>query len=423
MILTEYQQALIDGKYGDVLAKVTRTLVKYGEVFGAPYMVSVSSNSGHLVTSFGSKAMKPVSRIMDELIKNGLRSKQPFSVGPRPVDRAIPASVLQLIGRSYTYSRQKKHENQLKKLGYINEDAFSCTCYMDEVGNIPNKGDVLSWAESSAVIYANSVLGARCNLNSALVELFGSIVGFVPYFGLLTDEGRKATWIVEVKTNEMPEAQLLGTAISSRVGGEVPYITGLDNWIGTLLTQGSCDFLKDMGGAAVVEGSMGLYHVDNLTPEAIEFGHELISKDAQKYVVDDAELARIRAEQDIGKNVNRATKMCFIGCPHLSLTQLVEWTHKLIYSLKDAQRTKLSVMTVFTAAPGVIRAFNEMPESGRLKNMGGIVSYACPAMYMSNPFCSGMPVMTNSRKLTVCTSAIYYTDDEIAEIITRGARL
>ena len=77
--------------------------------------------------------------------------------------------------------------------GTDEKDAFTCTCYMDEVGNKPEKGEVLSWSESSAVVYANSVLGARCNRNSGIIELMGSIVGYVPYFGLLTDEGRKAS--------------------------------------------------------------------------------------------------------------------------------------------------------------------------------------------------------------------------------------
>ncbi len=82
---------------------------------------------------------------------------------------------------------------------------------MDEVGNTPAMGEVLSWSESSAVVYANSVLGARCNRNSGIIDLMGSVVGYVPRFGLLTDEGRKATWIVKIETTKKPEAQLLGS--------------------------------------------------------------------------------------------------------------------------------------------------------------------------------------------------------------------
>lgn len=92
-------------------------------------------------------------------------------------------------------------------MGLLSDDAYTCTCYFDEVGNTP-KGEILSWAESSAVNYANSVLGARCNRNSGIIEMFGLIAGWVPEFGLLTDEGRKADLIVEVETETLPEAQL-----------------------------------------------------------------------------------------------------------------------------------------------------------------------------------------------------------------------
>ena len=74
------------------------------------------------------------------------------------------------------YSMQDSYDAQLTKLGLLDSKSYTCTCYMDEVGNKPAKGDVLSWAESSAVVYANSVLGARCNRNSGIIELFGSIV-------------------------------------------------------------------------------------------------------------------------------------------------------------------------------------------------------------------------------------------------------
>ena len=140
---------------------------------------------------------------------------------------------------------------QLSKLGLIDDKSYTCTCYMDEVGNVPKKGEVLSWAESSAVVYANSVLGARCNRNSGIIELFGSIVGRVPYFGLVTDEGRKATWIVEVKTTKKPEAQILGSAIGMKVMEDVPYIKGLDKWIGTKLDGDTKAYLKDFGAATV----------------------------------------------------------------------------------------------------------------------------------------------------------------------------
>ena len=206
MKLTAEQQALLDGQEGEVMAKVMKTLVMYGECFGADKMLPVSSKKGHLVTSFGISMMKAVFELMDELIAAGVVSAQEFTVDPRPLDKNVPSSFLQDIVFKIMYSKQADYEVQLELMGLISDDAFTCTCYMDEVGNTPQEGEILSWAESSAVVYANSVLGARCNRNSGIIEMFGSIAAFVPHFGLLTDEGRKATWIIEVDTKEKPEA-------------------------------------------------------------------------------------------------------------------------------------------------------------------------------------------------------------------------
>ena len=229
MHLTPEEEDILNGSKGETMAKVMKTLVLYGDAFGATKMVPVESKMGHLVTSFGLKVMKPVYSLMDQLIEGGALSAQKFSVDPKPLDPNVPANLLQkLVFNKFMYSMQDSYDAQLSKLGLIDDKSYTCTCYMDEVGNIPNKGEVLSWAESSAVVYANSVLGARCNRNSGIIELFGSIVGRVPYFGLVTDEGRKATWIVEVKTTKKPEAQILGSAIGMKVMEDVPYIKGLD---------------------------------------------------------------------------------------------------------------------------------------------------------------------------------------------------
>lgn len=169
MQLTQQQQDILSGSKGDVMAKVMKTLVMYGEVFGADKMVPITSEHNHLVTSFGLKALGPVYDLMDQLIASGAISQQKFSVDPRPIDKNVPANFLQnLIFNKFMYSRQDFYEEQLKKMGLMDENAFTCACYLDQVGNKPKKGDILSWAESSAVVYANSVLGARCNRNSGI---------------------------------------------------------------------------------------------------------------------------------------------------------------------------------------------------------------------------------------------------------------
>lgn len=424
MLLTQEQQAILDGAKGETMAKVMKTQVMFGEAFGAEKMVPVTSEYNHLVTSFGLKLLAPVYELMDKLLEAGATSQQKFSVDPRPLDPNVPANILQkLIFKKFMYSKQDFYEGQLDKLGLMDKDAFTCTCYMDQVGNVPKKGDVLSWAESSAVVYANSVLGARCNRNSGIMDIMGSVLGYVPYFGLLTDEGRKATWIVKVETTKKPEAQLLGSAIGMKVMEDVPYVMGLDKWLGTELNDSVKTYLKDFGAATASNGAVGLYHIDNLTPEAVELGGKLITEEAKVYVIDDAELERVKNNYPvIWKDKDATPKLCFMGCPHMSLQQLKDWTDKVEAGLKEAGNKKVLIPTVFTAAPAVLKEFEQTEYAARLKATGVITSYICPLMYMNNPLCKSMPVITSSNKLRTYTTARYYTDDEILAQITKGGK-
>ena len=422
MFLTEEQQAILNGSKGETMAKVMESVVRYGELFGAEKLIPVTSKYNHLVTSFGLKALGPVYDLMNKLIEDGAISQQKFSVDPRPCDPNVPKNFLQnFIFNNFMYSKQDFYEGQLKELGLMDKDAFTCACYMDEVGNKPAKGEVLSWAESSAVVYANSVLGARVNRNSGIIDIMQSIVGYVPYFGLVTDEGRKATWVIEIKTTKKPEAQLLGSAIGMKVMEDVPYIKGLDKWLGSELDDAACTYLKDFGAATASNGAVGLYHVENLTPDAVELGEKLITPNAKVYVIDDAELQRVYDSYPVmWKNKDAKPKLCFMGCPHMSLEQLKTWTDKVEKSLKEAGNKKVLIPTVFTAAPAVLKEFEKTPYAARLKATGVIVSYICPLMYMNNPLCGKMPVITSSNKLRTYTTARYYTDDEILKQITKG---
>ena len=420
MVLTERQQGILDGKEGDVKAKVMKTLVMYGETFGAKKMVDITGEYGHLVTSFGLSVMKPVYSLMDTLIEGGAVSGQKFTVDPMPLEKCLPKTFIQNVFFKVMYSKQKEYDEQLKKLGILSPDSYTCTCYMDEVGNIPHEGDILSWAESSAVVYANSVLGARCNRNSGILDLFGSIVGCVPYFGLLTDEGRKATWLIEVKTSKRPEAQLLGSAIGMKVMEEVPYVVGLDGFFNGLDSDAKA-YLKDFGAATASNGAVGLYHIENLTPEAVKQGRGLLTSGYKTYVIDDAELERVEKSYPvIWKDKNAKPKLAFIGCPHLSKEQLLSWSGRIDEALGKNGRDKVEIPTVMTAAPAVMEAFKKTEEGKRLERQGVILSHICPLMYMNNPMCGKMPVITCSNKLRTYTSSRFYKEDELLSIITGG---
>ena len=424
MQLTAEQQALLNGEQGEVMAKVMKTLVMYGETFGAERMVPVTSEKGHLVTSFGLKMMTPVFDLMDQLLNAGVVSKQKFSVDPKPFDPNVPSDFLKnFVFKKFMYSKQDSYNEQLRKMGLLNDDAYTCACYLDEVGNTPKKGDILSWAESSAVAYANSVIGARCNRNSGLIEMMGSIAGFVPDFGLLTDEGRKATWIVEVKCSKKPEAQILGSAIGMKVMEDVPFVKGMTEWLGDDLNDDAKAYLKDFGAACASNGAVGLYHIAGLTPEAVEMGESLVTENAQVYVIDDAELERVKASYPVmWKNPDATPKLCFVGCPHMTMAQLKEWTVNVYEGLQKNSLKKVSVPTVFTAPPAVCDEFKKTDLYEKLQSTGVVLSYICPLMYMNNPLAKKMPVITNSNKLRTYTTSRYYTSEEILDIITKEAK-
>ena len=424
MRLTQEEKDILKGSQGETMAKIMKTIVDFGDVFGAKKLVPITHNS-HFVTSFGIGLLKPLFRTMDEIIDAGIKAKETFTVDPRPIDyKNVKCNILnKLIFSKIMYSQQKRYEEQLKKVGLKDSDSFTCTSYFEEVGNIPNKGDILGWAESSAVVYANSVLGARCNRNSGMLDLFSAIIGKVPEFGLLTDEGRKADWIIEIKTSKLPEAQLLGSAIGLKVMEDVPYVIGLDKYLGNELTDDVKGYLKDFGAATASNGSVGLYHIDGLTPEAKEKGKKLIKKDAKVYTITDKELNKVyKSYPVLWKDLNAKPKLCFIGCPHLSYTQLEDWAKNIINGLEKNNLKKVTVRTILTTSPQIAKKFAETDLYKELCKTGAKVSSICPLMYTNNPIANKAPIMTSSNKLRTYSTSRYYTNDEILNIITGGKK-
>lgn len=224
------------------------------------------------------------------------------------------------------------------------------------------------------------------------------------------------------KLQKKPEAQRLGSAIGMKVMEDVPYIYGLNQWLGNELSDDVCSYLKDYGAATASNGAVGLYRINDLTPEAQELGEKLIVEGAKEYIIDDQVLAEVQQKYPVmWKNKDAKPKLCFVGCPHLSLAQLKDWTVKIEAGLKQNNLKKVKIPTVLTAAPAVLKQFEASEYAARLKATGVITSYICPLMYMNNPLCKKMPVITSSNKLRTYTSARYYRDNQILTMITGGA--
>lgn len=421
MSLTEEEKEVLEGKHGETLRKAMESVVLYGDTFGAKRLVPIDGPV-HLVTSFGIPILTPVFEKMDELIKSDLRTEKTFTVDPRPLDyENVKCNLLEKLVFKIMYGKQNEYEEQLKKVGLKDDNAFTCTCYLEEVGNTPEKGEILAWAESSAVVFANSVLGARTNRNSGVIELLSGIIGKTPEFGFIKDEGRKATWLIDLKVDKVPNPQVLGSAIGMKVIEDVPYIVGLDKFLGKQIDDKTIDYLKDMGAASASNGAVGLYHVENVTPEAAEQGKELLVDNYKTYTIDEKELDRVLNSYPVmWKDENLTPKICFIGCPHLSLSQIYQLTDDLSNNLTLNGKKKLNIPTILTAAPDVINKFKKDAKAyAKLINTGAKLTSICPLMYMNNPICAKKPVITNSNKLRTYTTARFYLDEEILEQLTK----
>ena len=420
MELTTEQRSILEGKKGPTMAKIMETVVMFGDIFSAKRLIKVTHDDGHLVTSFGIKLLKPLFSTMEQINNSNIKTKGKFTVDPRPIDyKNVKCNLLEkLVFSKIMYAKQEMYEKQLSKAGLKNSNAFTCASYLPEIGNTPKEGDILSWAESAAVVFANSVLGARCNRNSGMLDLFGSILGYVPEFGLLTDEGRKAKWKIIIKCSKLPEAQILGSAIGMKVMEDVPYVIGLDKFLGNKIDDNNTGYLKDFGAASASNGAVGLYHIDSLTPEAKKLGQSLILKDAKEYIIDDKEIERVYNSYPImWKKPNKKGNLVFIGCPHLTFQQLNSWSNKIIAGLKETKHKKVVVRTVMTTAPDILDKFKKTSLYNDIIATGVKLTSICPLMYTNNPLTKSRRIYTSSNKLRTYSNARYATDQEILDFV------
>ncbi len=403
MKLTSEEREILSGKRGETLAKLLKILVDYGRVYGADKLVECKSS--HFVLSCGLRMINSLYTILGEMVSVGLKSRVPLTANPRPMDTSVYPFIEKLLGR-FIYSKQKLLESLLMKLGLISHDAFTCTPYY--VGNKPGFGEFVAWAESSAVVYANSVLGARTNKNTAIIELISGILGKTPYFGILLDENRKASWLVRIEAKNKPLPHVLGALIGKMVLDEVPFITGLEKW------EYKEHDLKDMGAAAAAWGGISLFHVEDVTPEAREHGDKVIRRESRVLRITDSELDRMA--KDMKKGGLAKPDIVVIGCPHLSLCQLREWARIL-----SEDYVKYSVWLI--AAPKIIEEFKKTKDYDRIKGSKVKLTSICPLMFTNIPTCKRLKILTNSAKLRYYSHAVYVPDDELVKIVLeRGGR-
>jgi predicted aconitase len=426
MTLTKEEQDILNGSEGEVMAKVLKTIVKHGELFGAERLADCGG-APHSSLYTGSPWVEPVLEMFEEIADAGLKAHAPYTVNPMPLDLySIGQDPVKRNMMLEGYPLQGRLIQVHTRLGARPLDNWSCACYLPEIGNTAEPGTAVSWAESSAVNYGNSVLGLRINRMATGMEVLCGIAGKVPVFGVLTDEGRRAKWHIEVKLSKEPHWGALGGAVGAKVVEQVPYITGIEKWIG--MKDGKPDLvamgkLKAFGSSTASSGAVGLYHMENVTPEAQEQGRKLLADDHQRYVID-AELARVMGSfKNRWKNPDGDPTAVYIGCPHNTYEEVLYWAERLVSALKARGQEKVAIPVVL-ACPIVVRnrLLDEHPVLLRDVFRGGVrFTTICTPGYQG---LKGMADIdrgvTNSNKARYYSRLRLFGDDDLVQIAMTG---
>ena len=209
----------------------------------------------------------------------------------------------------------------------------------------------------------------------------------------------------------------------SRKQEEVPFIAGIERYLGQF-DDISLGKLKDMGAATATNGAVGLYHVENITPDALEQGRHLLAEGYQTYVIDDAEVERVRKDYpNLWTNKDARPTRAFVGCPHNSFHQLHDWGMKVTHGLESRGQATVAIPLHLFCGPLVFDHFlDEHPEMVRdLKRVGVNFTNTCPLTFAGIPGITKTEFfVTNSNKTREYTNARFFNDDVLLEIILTG---
>ena len=317
--LTPEEGALLNGVEGPGVQRAMEIVVTLGRIYGATELVPIASAhiSGVSYKNLGDAGLQFLDRWADE----GARSRVPAWLNPMGMEAArwremgIPAD----FGEP-----QLEVIEAFQRMGVTPE--LTCTPYLLP-DHIPQRGQHLAWAESSAVVFANSVLGARTNREGGPSALASAIVGRTARFGYHLDEGRRATHVVEVTCplHSVADFGALGQIVGQQVGDGVPYFADLSQWLPLLpqdITYGgeAVDRLKTLGASLAAYGAVALFHIAGYTPEAVDAGESLLRVDARHIVVDNLETAYEAMNDADVLDIDLVS----IGCPHASLAEIVQ---------------------------------------------------------------------------------------------------
>lgn len=306
MYLTKEQERMLAGEYGEVLERNFRLLVRLGDIYGADRMIPVGSVqvAGVSYKSIGDPGLE----FLEDLADKGARVRVPTTLNPPGMD----LEDWKQLGFPEDFAeKQLRIIAAFRKMGVMM--TATCTPYL--VGNLPRFREHLAWSESSAVSFANSVIGARTNREGGPSALASALCGVTPNYGLHLNENRQPTIVVDVKVELRHEADFgaLGYHVGKTIEKGVPYFKGIKH--------ADVDQLKALGAAMAASGAIALYHVEGITPEA-----DLVNVEGlEKLEVDEGELRGAYEKLNTGEEPDIA----ILGCPHASLREIAKLAEKL----------------------------------------------------------------------------------------------
>lgn len=374
MKLTDAEKAAHDGRDGPAVAKAMDLLVRYGQALGAERLVDTKNVAG-TVTSPSPRKLEMVREGGFEKAFSQLNLDSDETVEV-PRMRVYTCQLIQTFGADTAHLHNISREFTALQSGA--ERFFGSrgvhlmsTCTPYQVGNVPVKGEHCAWMESSAVVYCNSVLGARTNTEGTESTGAASLTGKIPYWGYHITENRFGTHLVDIRVpvDDMVDWGLLGYYVGEVIQDEIPVLDGM--WSQPELVK-----LKHFGAAAASSGGVEMYHIPGVTPEAPTIEAAFHSREPAETITYGARERRIAYENLNSSATDTNVDFVMLGCPHNSVEQV--WrAAKLLEGKRLHSGTELWIHTP--------RALREVADrSGYTKIVedagGHIMSDSCPAI-------------------------------------------
>ncbi len=306
MLLSAEDRNMFDGGRGDGVAFAMGLVVKLAEVSGASTLVDISGAHIDGCLYHGESGIDYV----EHLVNGGARVAVPTTLNVSSLDLLHPDLYR---GTNETAAAAKQLMDLHVALGC--EPTWTCAPYQLPVR--PGRGEQVAWGESNAIVFANSVLGARTNRYGDFADLACAITGRAPFSGLHTDAGRAATVVValDIDTKWLDHElifPLLGHWIGLKCGNGIPVIVGLDERVGE-------DNLKALGAAAASSGATAMFHAVGVTPEAATLDDATRGREVPVLRVTGSDLIAIRESLGFARARLGAVS---VGTPHMSIAEM-----------------------------------------------------------------------------------------------------